>query len=74
MFFKKKKNEPSLYKFLDVKLEEMAALGKKNFYYPLTAEEVEVAREWANARRLFLDISHQNQGAIIYKFYKTDGT
>ena len=46
----------------------MNTIKKEVFYYPLRTEEVNTAHNWAEKNKFNIEISHQNDGNIIYKF------
>lgn len=68
MLFKKKKNYPELYNFLDASKEEAQNRGQNYFFYLLKNQDVDIAKQWCQKNRMIMDIDHKTDNNLIYKF------
>ena len=66
--FKKKNNIPAIYVLLDSSLQQAKDMNKKNFYYALFDNEIDLARKWCLSRGVRLELDHINDKNKVYKF------
>ena len=66
--FKKKNNIPAIFILLDSSLQQAKDMGKKNFYYALFDNEIDLARKWCTSHSMGFELDHINDKNKVYKF------
>jgi len=66
--FKKKNNIPALFILLDDEVERAKEKEKRYFFYSLYDNEKDLAQKWCKKNNVYMEVDHQTDGNIIYKF------
>lgn len=66
--FKNKNSTPRLYFLLDNELIRAKDKNIHYFYYALFDNERELAEKWCKKNGAYMEIDHQTDGNIFYKF------
>lgn len=66
--FKKKNNIPALFILLDDEVKRAKEKEKHYFFYSLYDNEKDLAQKWCQKNNVYMEVDHQTDGNIIYKF------
>lgn len=66
--FKKKNSIPALLILLDNELSRAKNINLHYFFYILSDTERELAQKWCNKNKVYMEVDHQTDGNIFYKF------
>jgi len=66
--FKKKNSTPALFVLLDDELARAKNKQLHSFFHLLYGNEVEIARKWCKKNNIYMEVDHQTDGNIFYKF------
>ena len=68
MLFLKKKKDSSLMFLLNETFIQAKNNDNNYFFYIIKDNEKEIAQKWCNQNNIFMEIDHQTDGNIFYKF------
>ncbi len=66
--FKKKNSTPTLHILLDNELFRAKTKEQHYFFYALYDNERDLAQKWCNKNKVYMEVDHQTDGNIFYKF------
>ena len=66
--FKRNKSIPALHILLDNELSRAKDKGQHYFFYALYDNERNLAQKWCNKNKVYMEVDHQTDGNIFYKF------
>lgn len=66
--FKKKNSTPALHILLDNELFRAKTREQYYFFYALYDNERDLAQKWCNKNKVYMEVDHQTDGNIFYKF------
>lgn len=66
--FKKKNSTPALHILLDNELFRAKTREQHYFFYALYDKERDLAQKWCNKNKVYMEVDHQTDGNIFYKF------
>ena len=66
--FKKKNTTPTLFVLLDDELARAKQQKKQCFFHLLQDNEKDLANKWCLKNNAYMEVDHQTDGNIIYKF------
>ena len=66
--FKKKNTTPSLIFILDDELKRAKEREAHHFYHILYGNEKDIAQKWCQKNNVYMEVDHQTDGNIFYKF------
>lgn len=64
----KKKSTPALHLLLSEELSRAKEKEQHHFYYVLYDNERDLAQKWCNKNKVYMEVDHQTNGNIFYKF------
>ena len=64
----KKKSTPALYILLNEELSRAKLKEQHYFLYALYNNERDLAQKWCNKNHVYMEVDHQTDGNIFYKF------
>lgn len=64
----KKKSTPALHLLLSEELSRAKTKEQHHFYYALYDNERDLAQKWCNKNKVYMEVDHQTNGNIFYKF------
>lgn len=66
--FKKNNSAPALHILLDNELSRAKDKERHYFFYALYDSERDLAQKWCNKNKVYMEVDHQTDGNIFYKF------
>jgi hypothetical protein len=66
--FKKKNSTPALFTLLDNEYLRARTRGENCFYHLLDNNERDLAEKWCRKNNIYMEMDHQTDGNIFYKF------
>ena len=66
--FKKKNTTPALIVLLNDELKRAKERKVHHFYHILYDNERDIAQKWCQKNKIYMEVDHQTDGNIFYKF------
>lgn len=66
--FKKKDTAPALFVLLDDEFNRAKQQEKHYFFHLLYDNERDMAQKWCQKNKVYMEVDHQTDGNIFYKF------
>ena len=64
----KKKTKPALIFILEDELKRAKEQNTHHFYHILYENERDMAQKWCEKNKIYMEVDHQTDGNIFYKF------